>query len=800
MSTRSIRVIIADDNEEFRRAAARFLKTQADLTVVDGVASGAEAIEAAERLQPDVVLMDIAMPGMSGIETTRQLKARRHSTKVILVSMHDSAALRQAAAVSGADGAIGKWEFADAAVSAIRTAVSGTIAGTFPHDARAARLRSLAHLNLLVSATLDTRQVAATIVRAAAELLDAPAVSLWMADETGRTLGLLACSDGEPAADEPTRTIAYGDGLVGRVASERRALGVADLQVDPRRGREDRAGRDDLTSFLGVPLVLEGQLMAVLAAYARRPFDPDPEAQDVLDTFVAHATTALGNARRYARTRNSRDFLRSLARHSADAIIASDAAGSVRYVNPRAETMFGCRSGDILGQDLRVLAKEYVADWQAACAIETRMRGGEEIPHLDIAIHRADGQVVETTWSIARLPGPHGEPAGSVAVIRDVTELRRTQRTLQETERLSEMGSLLAGVAHELNNPLQVIAGHAGLLEGAHADPEQAWRATQIYKAAERCSRIVGNFLAMVRRRPRERRLVALNAVLQEAVELVSYQLRVDGIAIEYDLARRLPAVLGDAHELHQAVVNLLSNARQAMRAAAGPRVLRLSTRHLVDTGQVSLLVADSGPGVSPAIRERIFDPLFTTKRAGEGTGLGLCLCRSIVNAHGGSVGLVPTSGSGAVFEILLPAAPFETTPRATPSAGHPEGTVRHRILVVDDEPEVGDLVADMLRVDGHVVEVTRSAEQALQRVTSVRFDVVVIDIRMPDVDGVELYRRLGQLEPPLSRRVVFMTGDVLTPETAEFLLDSAVVSVEKPFQVGELREAVHRALAVDAR
>ena len=273
----------------------------------------------------------------------------------------------------------------------------------------------------------------------------------------------------------------------------------------------------------------------------------------------------------------------------------------------------------------------------------------------------------------------------------------RTEQFLQ-SEKLATMGSLLAGVAHELNNPLAVVMGQTHLLREVAHDDALRQRAEKIGSAAERCGRIVKNFLALARQRPPERGDVSLNGVVQEAVELLAYELRTDNIEVVFDLADDLAVLWADAHQLHQVIVNLVANAHQAMRRTAAPRRIRLTTRRDRARARVQLEIADTGPGIPHDIQARIFEPFFTTKPPGQGTGLGLSLCRGIIEEHGGTLGVESEPGHGATFRIELP---LLTRPASAPEAVSqplaPLEIAPKRILVVDDEPGVAGVLAEAL-------------------------------------------------------------------------------------------------------
>jgi two-component system NtrC family sensor kinase len=378
----------------------------------------------------------------------------------------------------------------------------------------------------------------------------------------------------------------------------------------------------------------------------------------------------------------------------------------------------------------------------------------------------------------------------------EVKVRERTEQLLQ-TEKLATMGQLLAGVAHELNNPLAVVMGRTALLRQKLEGGPLGIQVEKVAQAAERCARIVRNFLALARHRPPERQPVSLNQVVHEAVELLGYPLRVDNVEVMLDLVEDLPILWADPHQLHQVVVNFITNAHHAMRETPPPRQLTLTSRYDSETRRVSLEVADTGPGIPPGIQGRIFEPFFTTKPPGQGTGLGLSLCQGLIEGHGGSIRAESQQGGGAVFVIELP---VQAPPTAVPEArtAEPAAPIQEKvILVVDDEPEVVEVLADMLSADGHRVDTAENGAVALNklRARGYAYDLILCDLRMPELDGPGLYEELQRRDPRLCRRLVFLTGDVLSPRITEFLERTGAASLSKPFALEEVRQVVQSAL-----
>ncbi len=370
-------------------------------------------------------------------------------------------------------------------------------------------------------------------------------------------------------------------------------------------------------------------------------------------------------------------------------------------------------------------------------------------------------------------------------------ELQAQREALLQTEKVAAMGQLLAGVAHELNNPLSTIVGYTQLLvlRVGHG-PIAEWL-ERIEQSAQRCTRIVRNFLALARQYPPERQLVVLNRVVEDALELLAYPFRLDGIAVCRSLSGDLPPIWADPHQLQQVVVNLLTNAHQAMRETPPPRRLTLTTRYDPRAHRVLLEIADTGPGVPPVIQARIFEPFFTTKQPGQGTGLGLSLCRGIIEGHGGVLRLETTEGRGATFVVEVPIGTPPAALEEPRAAEALQPTPSKTILVVDDEPDVARLLAEALELDGHRVETTTSGIAALDRLRERPYDLIFSDIKMPGLGGAELYHELARCQPGLERRIVFVTGDTMNPTTRQFLQQTGALNVSKPFGLDEIRRLV---------
>jgi PAS domain S-box-containing protein len=488
---------------------------------------------------------------------------------------------------------------------------------------------------------------------------------------------------------------------------------------------------------------------------------------------------------------------------TSDTIFVKDLRGRYVTINSAGARVFGKSPERVIGKDDTELF--------------TAESGRQIMEHDRQVLTSGETQVYEETGTILGVPrtflttkGPHrdhqGNVIGIIGIARDITERKQSEEQFQrqrdalyQSEKLATMGQLLAGVAHELNNPLSVVMGQAALLRQSVRNKRQMERADKIVQAAERCARIVNNFLALARQRSPERQPVQVNQVVREAVELLAYPLRVDSVEVGWELAAEIPVLWADAHQLHQVVVNLVANAHQAMREVAGLRRLTVATGVSAGGARVWVEVRDTGPGIAAELEGRIFEPFFTTKPPGVGTGLGLSLCQGIVEGHGGWIGVLRGVEGGAVFRVELPVE--EPGVAAVAVVAEAPVVVRGaRILVVDDEPGIAGVLAEVLQLDGHVVETVGNGETALARLAAGSYELILSDIRMPELDGPGLYWELERRDPRLLRRMIFLTGDTLSPGTREFLEKTGAPCLSKPFALSDVRDLVQRVLQTQGR
>jgi PAS domain S-box-containing protein len=614
-------------------------------------------------------------------------------------------------------------------------------------------------------------------------------------------------------------TVARGDAALQRTAAGPVDAVIVDIILPDLSGldllRAIKSQPSDtevivITGYASLPSALEAVNGAAFA-YLVKPF--------ALDHLLATVAKALEKQELARARRDSESRYRLITEQIRDAVFLLDLAGRVTFANGQGGQLLGIAPEELEGHRLADLLGEEAG---SVCAPAGSRAAGERAGVAEIEIRRSDGGRcwIEVTQAPV-LEG--GREVGRLAVVRDLTqkrraedEIRRQREALFRSEKLAALGQLLAGVAHELNNPLSVVLGQTVLIRETAEEPRVVARADKIAQAAERCARIVRDFLALARRYPRDRQGVDLSDVVRQVVDVAREVLAAQAIEVSLDLAPGLPPVWADRSQLDQVVANLVSNAHQALQDGAHPRRLLLRTRFDAKRERLVLEVVDNGPGVAPDARRRLFEPFFTTRAHGQGTGLGLALCQGIVEGHGGRIVHELAAGGGATFRVELPVRGPEEGPstgtaapavlpetlrvdpplRRAPTPRAPAGFRGRRILVVEDEAPVAQVLAELLEMDGHHVDAAPDGETALERLGEVDYDVVMSDLRMPGLGGPGLYRAVERSWPERCSRFVFMTGDTTGEEATAFLEATGALSLAKPLVLDEVRHAIRSSVA----
>ena len=388
--------------------------------------------------------------------------------------------------------------------------------------------------------------------------------------------------------------------------------------------------------------------------------------------------------------------------------------------------------------------------------------------------------------------------------VRNVGEQRKVAEQIRRAEKLTALGQLVAGVAHELNNPLAIVMGRAQLLLRQPGLPEKvSGDVNSILRQGERASMIVRDLLSYARPREPNKTPVQLNQVIRDVVEWRRTAAESARVRVRLKLDNALPPTLADRVQVEQILNNLVGNAIDALKDQPSPRELELTSE--VTASSLRLTVHDNGPGIPAEVREKIVDPFFTTKPLGQGTGLGLTICNTYVTEHRGKLWVETEDGRGTTFFVELPlldcGEPKPPAPAVAPKVAAPAvelaaaGGGGQRLLIIDDEPDIVMVLESILSESGFQITTANNGNDALHLLSNQDFDVVLSDIRMPGLDGQALYQRVSALKPAMAKRVVFVTGDTVSGATRDFLDKTGNLWLAKPFQLADVLQRVQEVL-----
>ncbi len=618
------------------------------------------------------------------------------------------------------------------------------------------------------------------VARALTEQLAPGRLSVLLLDLDTNRLTVAYHNGPRPATtDEPLLQLALRRGPLvfpDRVADRAAELGAT-------------ADRPTPASWLGVPIVAGSRTIGAVALEGVRTNALDENALMFARAVLAQAGIALENARLVEMLSSGKREWQLTVDAFNHAICYVDAEGTVRRANRMFAELIKLPVTALPGRPWLTLLPpawaEPVARLLAAPGDGVEVRAGERVL-LVTAI-------------------PTDEPGAGVLQFEDQTEKRRLQEKLLQSEKMSAIGQLIAGVAHDLNNPLASVVGFSDLLgEASDVPPRLAEPLAVIRQEAERASAIVRNLLSFARRQEGERQLQSIRPILESTHQLLRNQLLAGRIELTLEFEPGLPEVEVHANQIKQVFVNIINNAAQAIAGARPQAGGRIQIVTQCQPDGVSVSISDNGPGIPEALAQRVFEPFFSTKSEGEGTGLGLSICLGIVKEHGGSMSLDPGgagSGRGATFTVELPAGDRRgLSPARRGAEGGTETAVaavaaerpeRLRVLVVDDEPHILHYMQATLESWGHEVVLARDGSQALKRALMQPFDLIICDLRMPRLGGREMFHTLARMHPTVADRIIFATGDTVRGDTLQFLEELGRPFLQKPFKLDALRRVL---------
>ncbi|MEK7776760.1 MAG: ATP-binding protein [Planctomycetota bacterium] len=490
------------------------------------------------------------------------------------------------------------------------------------------------------------------------------------------------------------------------------------------------------------------------------------------------------------RMSNQKKFLDALIRNTNVYVITISAQGNILFVNRAIESRFGYTPQQILERPIIDVFIPPDKKEEVGNDIEALLNGscGTEIA---IPFACRNCQVRDILWDATYFKDASGTITSINLFGHDVTEQNLLKEQLIHADKLSSLGTMVSGVAHELNNPLSVIMSYSELLMSYEGVPKKATdRLCRILEASQRCARIVDNLIkfATKRKSVRNMQYLCVNDVLRESLELKANNLSVDNIEVAQALSPTLPHTTIDRVSLMQVFINIINNAHDAMKSAHGKGLLSLRT--FQRGGHIFIEIEDDGPGIEEP--EKLFTPFYTTKEVGKGTGLGLAVSHGIIKEHGGTI-VGSTSKRGALFTITLPVRTQAITEAKPLVAGENHDLKGLRLLIIEDDVNIAESCCELLTNKGCQVKAVYNTTDARQVLRKEPFDVIIMDLKMPgEMTGMQLYEWMATHNPVLQSRVILTTGDVLSPESKEFIEKYSVNVVPKPFHFDDLINSIY--------
>ena len=499
------------------------------------------------------------------------------------------------------------------------------------------------------------------------------------------------------------------------------------------------------------------------------------------------------------RLQREQEFARRLVESFPDLVVALDREGRYTFVSPRSRELLGFAPEELIGSLFSERIEPHSRK-EVQAFLDTVISGRCSNGSTEYLARRSDGETRLFRATASPLMDGSGRIAGVIAAARDITDSKRMEQQLIQNERLAAMGQMIAGVAHELNNPLTAVLGVTELLRDSTGDDSARRQLEIAHRQARRAAQIVQSLLTFSR--PPQPRKICLNLseLIQRSLQLHEHSLRSNGITVDFSAPPDLPLILGDASQLTQVFLNLIANAEQAIREIRDHGTLRIRVSRAAD--RVVATFQDDGAGIRREILPKIFDPFFTTKRPGRGTGLGLSICLAILREHNGEIEAQPLPQGGSLFTTWLPIARgtalFLAEPREEAAASSSkeiskEAAAAYSVLVVDDEESIREMIREGLSARGFHVQAAASVEEALSLMERRSFHAVLCDLNLraggAEGSGLGLYATVTNATPSGHRKpfFLFMSGELAAAAVTEQLAQAGAQTIQKPFRISDL-------------
>lgn len=723
--------------------------------------------ESIERLKTDaidLVLLDLGLPDSNGLDTFHRLNAEAPETPIIILTGNTSQEAAVIAVKEGAQDFLVKGQInGDLIVRAIRYALERKQAEDDIRRQEAITASINRVLQSSLKATADETMVRICLSEAET-LTDSEFGWIGVVNQAGNLDVFTLCApDAEFSGSKNHQPTPLQhteiNKIFNRLDNDVQSLLSNNPSTHPHLTDFVREYQD-VTSFLCVSLRQEDTILGMIAL-ANKPSGFTPVDKETIETL----SVALIEALQHKRTEAERELLRTAIDQAGEAILITDTMGVIQYVNPFFEQITGYSKAEVIGKTPRILKSGQQDSTFYKDMWETISAGKTFQAHM--INKRKDGSLFTEEATISPVWDAAGTIINYVAVKRDITEQLRLEAQSQHSQKLEAIGTLAGGIAHDFNNILTAILGYTELAKLEMGEQSKAGRDLhQVSAAAARAVELVKQILTISRHQQQQRQLVKIQNIITEVFKLLRPSITAS-IEIQSIVDHECPAVFADPTEVYQMVMNLCTNAFHAMRTtnkkghimAIGLKTIELSDTTVQNLGvsiapgrYVNLTVSDTGCGIETNVMNKIFDPYFTTKKKGEGTGLGLATVHSIVSRCGGAISVESTIGKGTTFSLFLPAQK-----EASAGLSHMQDTKlsrqgTERIMVIDDEEPLAELLSRTLSRFGYQVSFFTSCQEAMSvfQDQPMAFDLIITDLNMPKILGTELAQEFLRIRPDI--------------------------------------------------
>ncbi len=667
------------------------------------------------------------------------------------------------------------------------------------------RLGALLETTNALTSSLDSKTTLRIIGDKAKELTEADGCTIYLLDATGRKLKPIFCNEATLIDEVLAFELKVGEGLSGKVIES----GVAQIVNHAEKDRDicvHIPGTPEVPEcLLSVPLINKEKVVGVITLNREGEREFHQRDLELLTIFANQISGIVESARLLSLLKESEERYRGIFENSMDILYIADIKGKILEINPACQKILNLEREKIVGQRLDSI---FVKPAERA-NLNEHIRQVGFVKDMEAQIRKLDSEILDVLETCTVLKGPDGTVIGFTGIIRDITERKKLQEELIQSQKLEAIGRLAGGVAHDFNNLLSGILGYASYAKSLAQPDSKIWRSLNLVQnSSEKAADLTRQLLGFSRRATYQAQTVDVNALISEVLKLMGRTIN-ENVVVKQKLSPNLYCVEADVTQIQQAILNLCLNANDAMEGKGG--ILNLETRNVffkkggysphqlnLSTGRyVQITINDTGVGMDEVTMRKMFDPFFTTKKVGRGTGLGLALAYGIVKSHGGNIVCSSAPDHGSTFRIYLPVAKKAVcsakSKRRIISDDFPTG--HETILVVDDEEVIRHLAKDVLKSLGYRIIVASSGKEAIRLYEKRSADValVILDMIMPQMIGEEIYAELKKIRPDL--KIILSSGYSRDGATTRLLKEGAAAFVQKPYTMGNLARVVRKIL-----